>query len=349
MDRVRIGFVGVGSMGQCAHLKNYAVLPDCKVVAIAELRPNLRERVAARYGVPRTYPSHREMLAREKLDGIVAVQPFTQHGQLVPELLEAGIPLFTEKPLASCVQVGERILAALRSTGTWYMLGYHKRSDPATVYAKAEIDRLRQTGELGKLRYVRIIMPAGDWIAGGFDDLIRTDEPKPAIPSDPAPGDMDAETFREYIALVNYYIHQINLLRYLLGECYEVTHADPSGVVMVVHSASGIAGVLEMSPYQTTVDWQESALEAFERGYVDLRLPAPLASNQPGRVQIMRDPGNGVTPETTEPTLPWIGAMRQQAANFVRAIRGETKPPCEAEEALEDLKVARAYLRLLPS
>ena len=244
MDKVRIGFVGVGNMGQCGHLRNYAVLPDCEVVAIAELRPKLRERVAARYSVPNTYSNHRDMLAQEKLDGIVAVQSFTHHGQLVPELLEAGIPLLTEKPLANSVEAGERILAALRSTTTWYMLGYHKRGDPATMYAKAEIDRLKKTGELGKLRYVRIIMPDGDWIAGGFNELIRTDEPKPEIPPDPAPNDMDEETFEEYNELVAYYIHQINLLRYLLGEPYTVAHADPSGVLMVVRSDSGIAGVI---------------------------------------------------------------------------------------------------------
>jgi hypothetical protein len=38
--------------------------------------------------------------------------------------------------------------------------------------------------------------------------------------------------------------------------------------------------------------------------------------------------------------------MRQQAMNFVSAIRGEIRPPCEAAEALEDLKVARDYIRL---
>jgi hypothetical protein len=38
--------------------------------------------------------------------------------------------------------------------------------------------------------------------------------------------------------------------------------------------------------------------------------------------------------------------MRQQAANFVAAVRGEGKPPCEAAEALEDLKVARSYVEL---
>ena len=72
----------------------------------------------------------------------------------------------------------------------------------------------------------------------------------------------------------------------------------------------------------TTIDWQESALVGFEHGYLKLELPAPLASNRPGRVEILRDPGNGVMPTTTIPTLPWVAAMHQQAINFVKAIKG---------------------------
>jgi len=52
-------------------------------------------------------------------------------------------------------------------------------------------------------------------------------------------------------------------------------------------------------------------------------------------------------PSAESPRLPWVDAMRQQAMNFVAAIRGEMRPPCEAAEALEDLRVARDYIRLL--
>lgn len=347
MDKARIGFVGVGGMGQCAHLKNYAVLSECEVVAIAELRQELGKKVATRYGIPRVYANHEDMLAAEKLDGIVASQPFTRHATLIPQFLKAGVPVFTEKPLAGTIENGEKILRALKDSGTWHMVGYHKRSDPASMRAKVEIDRLKESGELGRLRYVRILMPAGDWVAGGFCDIIGTDEPLPALEWDAPASDMDEETYKAYINFVNYYIHQVNLMRYLLGEPYSVTYADPSGVLLALQSESGIAGGIEMSPYSTTVDWQESAFVAFEHGYVKLDLPAPMASNRSGRVEIMRDPGNGAAPETIVPTLPWVHAMRQQAANFIAAINGKAKPPCEAEEALEDLKVARDYIRLL--
>mgnify|MGYP000038287152 CR=1 FL=1 len=345
-EKVRIGFCGVGAMGQCAHLKNYYTLPDCEVVALAELREKQGKAVAEHYRVPKVYKEAADMLANEQLDAIVASQPFTRHATLIPELLKAGKPVFTEKPLAGSIEAGQRILDALAASGTWMMIGYHKRSDPATMYAKAQIDAFKASGELGKMRLVRILMPAGDWVASGFTELIRCDDPNPQLQWDPPASDMDEAAYKAYVSFVNYYIHQVNLLRHLLGEPYKVTYADPSGVVLVAQSASGVAGVIEMSPYRTTVEWQESALVAFEKGYVKLELPAPLAANRPGRVEILRDPGEGKTPEVTTPHLPWVHAMRQQAMNFVAAVRGERPPTCTAQEAMEDLRVAREYLRL---
>jgi predicted dehydrogenase len=346
MDRTRIGFVGVGSMGQAAHLRNYVALPECEVVAIAEVRPQLAFSVAQRFGIPHVYASAAAMLEHEQLDGIVAIQPFDHHGTIVTPLYSAGIPLLTEKPLASSIAMGEAMLAALQAGGSWHMVGYHKRSDPATMAAKALIERFVASGELGSLRYVRITIPEGDWVAGGFNERITSDEAMPPATPDPAAQDMDTPIYRLYVSFVNYYIHQVNLLRHLLGEPYRVTYADPAGVLLAAQSASGITGLIEMNPYRTTVDWQETALVAFAYGYIRLDLPPPLASNRPGRLLIFRDPGGGAAPETSEPQMPSIHAMRQQAINFIRAIRGEAPPPCTASEALEDLWVAREYIRL---
>jgi len=341
--KVRIGFCGVGSMGQCAHLKHYATLPDCEVAALAEYRKETAAAVAQRYNIPHVYASLKEMLAAEKLDAIVASQPFTRHGLLLPELLQAGKPIFIEKPLASSVPVGERILAALAATNTFVMVGYHKRSDPATMYAKAEIDRLKAGGEIGQLKYVRICMPSGDWIANGFLDLIdfqdRGDVPLEYDPADPS---MTRERFEQYKSFVNFYIHQVNLLRFLMGEDYAVTFADRAGRLLAGETPSGVTCTIEMNPYRTSLDWQESALVAFEK----VELPAPLASNRPGRGEVLKDPGEGAGPGVLTPHLPWVGAMRQQAVNFLAAVRGDAAPPCAAAEAQDDLNAAMDYLRL---
>ncbi len=348
MDSVRIGFVGVGGMGQSAHLRNYPTIEGCEVTAIAEIRKNTAARVAERYGVPKVYSNHEEMLAGEELDGIVASQPFTRHGILVPELLKAGIPVFTEKPLSGCLECGRQIVDAVKDSGTWMMIGYHKRSDPASMYAKAEVDRLKQTGELGQLKYIRSLMPAGDWVANGFRDGISLPEDGelPPLEWEPPASDMDEATYKAYTAFVNYYIHQVNILRYFLDEDYMPTYADPSGVLFAGASSSGVPVTIEMSPYRTTVDWQEHVLVCFEKGWVRVDLPAPLASNRSGKVTIFKDLGDGAVPETVEPQMPWVHAMRQQAINFVAAVKGDREPMCTAHDALKDLEVAREYIRL---
>ncbi len=344
--KVRIGFVGVGGMGQAAHLRNYVMVPECEVVALAEVKQETAKLVAARWGVPHVYASHEEMLAKEKLDGIVASQQFTRHGTLIPDLLKAGIPVFTEKPVAGSVEMGEKIVKSVAANKTWMMVGYHKRSDPATMYAKTEVERLKQTGELGKLTYIRILMPAGDWVANGFNQNVSGNEPNPAFTWDPVASDMDKQTNDAYISFVNYYIHQVNLMRHLLGETWHVNFAARSGVLLAGESASGVTCSIEMTPYQTSVDWQEHALVCFERGWVKLELPSPLAFTRPGKVTLFRDPGQGVVPVTSEPQMPWVHAMWQQARNFVAAIQGKVPTLCTATDALEDIKLAREYIRI---
>jgi predicted dehydrogenase len=327
MSRLRLGFVGAGSMGQAAHLRNYVTLPDCEVVALAEVRPKLARGVADRYGIPAVYADHGEMIRDEKLDGIVAIQQFQNHVRLIPDLVEFGLPVITEKPLAESVQNGRKILESVK--GSLY-LAYHKRSDPATEYAVQTITSWKESGEAGRLRYVRITMPPGDWAWDGFASNVTTDEAYESTPFDLS---------SPYVMFVNYYIHQVNLMRFLLGEDYEVVYADPGGITLCVRTGSGVSGTLEMAPYETPHDWQESALVAFEKGWIRIDLPAPLAYDQSGRVTIYRE-------GYSQPALPHVHAMKAQASNFLKAIRGEPHPLCGAEEAFKDLLVAERYLEL---
>jgi predicted dehydrogenase len=146
-----------------------------------------------------------------------------------------------------------------------------------------------------------------------------------------------------YFYLVNYYIHQVNLMRHLLGEDYQPVFADRAGRLIAVQGASGVTGLIEMAPWQTTLDWQEAALVAFERGWIRIDLPAPLAHHRPGKVTVYRDPGQGAEPETIIPQLPFVHAMRQQAVNFLAAVRGQPTPLCGADDAVKDLEVLQQY------
>ena len=345
---VKIVFFGVGGMGQMAHLKNYVLLPEVQVVAIVEARKKLADAVAARYSVPNVfYDLDSFRAANLEFDGIVSAQQYRNMINVVPALLSFGKPLFTEKPLALSIEAAEVLAAEADKNHTIHMVGYHKRSDPATEYAKSVVDGWKASGEFGKLRYIRVTMPAGDWVAEGFDGLIATDESYPPIEKEPNVTYWATDAWNtEYDVFVNYYIHQVNALRFLLGEDYKVKYADRAGVTLTVESASGVPAVIEMSPFRTTIDWQEEYLVAFERGWVKVELPAPLASNRAGKVTVFED-GGDKPPITWSPSLPHIHAMKNQAKNFIKFIKGEQPVPCNSHEAVMDLKVAKDYIDLL--
>jgi len=332
---VRLGFVGTGQMGQAAHLQNFVRLPECDVVALAEPRQELRERVARRHGIPRTYASAREMLDAEDLDGIVAIQPFDRHAQILPELYESGLPLLSEKPLAIDDATGEGLLARLGDRAHRHMVAYHKRCDLASEHARRRVAELRASDEVGPVRYLRVTMPPGDWIQGGFADIVRTDETPPA--SDP-----DAVVDDALLQFVNYYIHQVNLIRFLLDESFEVVHASASGHLLVGLSESGVDVVLEMAPWHDASTWEESVLVGFERGWLRLDLPAPLATMKAGTVTEHRDAGDGAS--ALHRTFANEHAMLSQARRFVALVRGDATAPTDATDALIDLRIAAAYV-----
>ena len=46
IEPLNIGMIGAGFVGQLAHLANYADIPECRVLGLAEVRPKLRELVS---------------------------------------------------------------------------------------------------------------------------------------------------------------------------------------------------------------------------------------------------------------------------------------------------------------
>jgi predicted dehydrogenase len=344
--KVRIGFVGAGFMGQLAHIRSYASLRDeCELVALAEPRQRTAALVAARYGIERVYRDHRELLESEQLDGIVAAQPFRHHAALLPELYPHVRHLFTEKPLAFSAATGDRLARLAAQSGCVHMLGYQRRSDPATVEAKRTVDSWKSSGELGRLRYLRICYTDGDW-TGNAHGLIDVGEQPPPFPAEDPPPEFaaDDEALWALSTGVDELVHPLNLLRHFVGERYGLVFVHVSGRLCAFESESGVPMTIEVSPYRVSVGFDEELLVAFERGYVRL-CPAPsLAVNRAGRVEIFSDSA-GALPQQVEPELPWIDPQQAQAANFLRVCRGEAPPPTDAAEAAEDLRLVADIVR----
>jgi len=331
-------------MGQLAHIRSYARLDEgCELVALAEPRRRTAELVAARYGIGRVYRDHRELLESEELDGIVAVQRYVHHATLLPELYPRVRHLFTEKPLALGADEGDRLARLAAENGCVHMLGYQRRSDPATREAKRTVDAWRDNGEVGALRYLRICYSDGDWTANAGAALVETGEEPPPFPAEDCPPEVaaDDDALWALSTAADQLVHPLNLIRHFLSEHYGLVFVHASGRLLVFESESGVPATIEVTPYRLTVGFDEEILVAFERGYVRLR-PAPsLALNRSGTLEIYRDAGRGTAPERIEPQLPWIDPQQAQARDFLRVCRDEAAPPTDAAEAAEDLRLVR--------
>jgi predicted dehydrogenase len=344
MAKIKIGFLGCGYMGQNAHLSNYVQLDSCEVAAVCDAKQKQAELVAARYGIPKVYGTEKELLADPEIQGVVAAQYFEFHTDTVPRILEAGKHLLTEKPLCVYPQNGAKLADVAAKTGKIHMVANHKRSDPASEYAVEQIRRWKQSGEAGKFKYLRLTMPPGSWTAGA-NKVISTDEKVKEGVRETRPAGVSDEFHKAMVSFVNYYIHQVNLMAFFFGEDFKLAYTEKSGILLAVESASGIPGILEMSPYSTNQEWHEAALACFEKGFVKVELPAPLVSQQAGKVTVYKNTPEGEAYST--PVLPYVSAMRNQAANFIKAISGEKRAPCTSADAVKDLQIAWDYIKAM--
>jgi predicted dehydrogenase len=342
----RIAFIGAGKHAQCIHLPNYQAQPGCEVVALVDGDGELAKKVAQKFNIPKTYTSHTDLLESEKIDAAVVVLPGIPIAEtILCDLLTAKIPTISEKPLAWSVPSAERIVVHQKKTGTPLFVGYHKRCDPASMWAKRQIEQFTRTGELGKMRYAKVhISLAGDWIANGYRTFIKGEAVPPSVPF--PEGDfagMSKEARAKYSPFAGAHSHQLDLMRFLLGVRYHVKYVDPTGMLLVVEGENGVPGVFEFTPYNSTKDWREQGQICFEKGFVKVDLPAPLAINRAGTAELFRDDGGEALPTSTLPVFSSKSAMFSVAECFLAARRGEKTVLSTPEEARDSLVVARDW------
>ena len=167
--------IGAGFIGQLAHLSNFALLKNVRLTALAEMRPNLRKQVSERYGIARSYATHREMLRDPEVEAVVIVTPRAYTGPIALECLQAGKHVLTEKPMAGTVEAGTRLVDAARAKKVNYAIGYMKRYDEGVQKAKELLDDALSTGRLGPVLFARAHCFMGNSYCNSYGHVV-TDE-----------------------------------------------------------------------------------------------------------------------------------------------------------------------------
>ncbi len=116
----RMGIIGAGIFAEANHypsLSHHALDGVVERAAICDLDRARAGAMAGRYGWSAVYTDVAEMLTSEELDGVIVCTGGPTHPDLACEVLEAGLPVFLEKPAAIDLEGTKRIAECARAVG----------------------------------------------------------------------------------------------------------------------------------------------------------------------------------------------------------------------------------------
>lgn len=149
-DRIQCGFIGIGSRGGSI-LDSTLGLPDVDVVAVADTYDGNRESALAKCKkkCPGAvgYVRFEELIEKAPLDAVVIATPDHIHAPVILAALDAGLDVYTEKPMTLTWESAKGVRDRVRATGAVLQVGTQLRS--MGMYQR--LREVVQSGELGKL------------------------------------------------------------------------------------------------------------------------------------------------------------------------------------------------------
>jgi len=135
--RLRAGVVGAGHMGQY-HMLVFAELWDVELAGVVDTDPERAARMAAHYDT-RAFGDHRELIGKVDLASVAV--PTEQHFPVAADLLEAGVSVLVEKPIAPTLEEARELFAIARRAGALLHIGHVERFNGAVQELKKIVDR----------------------------------------------------------------------------------------------------------------------------------------------------------------------------------------------------------------
>ncbi|MCF3139019.1 Gfo/Idh/MocA family oxidoreductase [Paenarthrobacter sp. AR 02] len=325
MKNVTLGLVGVGRIG-VMHAKNISALnetlnPDGIHVSLklTDVAEDHARAVAASVGAE--FLGSVEELINSGVDGLVIATGTATHPGLIRAGVDAGIPVFCEKPVAVNVPESQPVLDYISEKSGIVQIGHQRRFDAGYLEAKRAYD----AGELGWIHSLR---------------AVTCDMTPPPVEFLATSGGL----FRDCS------VHDFDILRWLTGrEIVEVyakgsNNGDPAiGEVGDVDTAlalvtfdDGTVGTVSASRYNGAGHDVRLELQGSEQSVlVGMDQQMAMRSAEPA----VTFP-NG-TPHTTFAER-FDQAYRAEMAAFVEVVLGKRKNPCTPEDAVAASKVADA-------
>lgn len=142
---IKTAVIGVGSMG-FNHARVNWEIPEANLTAVVDENEDLVQAVASKYST-QAFTDFRKMLDTVKPEAVTLAVPTLHHHRIALEVIERGIPILIEKPIAYTLEEGQQIIDAASDYNVKLMIGHIERFNPAITALKEHI----ANDELGRI------------------------------------------------------------------------------------------------------------------------------------------------------------------------------------------------------
>lgn len=335
-SRIAIAIVGAGLIGP-RHAESVVKCTDASLAAFVDPNPQA-EAIAKKYGVPLYHDVDDLLASGLRPDAAIVCSPNSTHVTLSKQLLDAGIHVLVEKPVAIDVPSGQDLVQHVKQSRNFALAGHHRRFNPYVVAAKKALT----ANTIGKP-----IAISGLW-------ALR----KP-ISYYQSPTEWRASSQGGGPILINL-VHEIDILHYLLGPIVRV-YAEQTlsqrgndaeeGAAVVLKFASGVVGTFLLSDATPSAHSFEAGTgenPIIPRSGKDFyRIFGSEGTLSVGDMKIERYANGaekGWSEEVVEdevlvgPEVPFD----EQVKHLLRVVRGEEQPRCTVEDGLRAVIVTEA-------
>lgn len=131
MQRIPVAVVGAGAFGQ-RHARVYAALPEAELVGVADRQPERARQIAAEFNCEAWMDLE---ALRGRVEAASLAVPTQLHAPVGVELLQLGIDVLVEKPLAPDHEAAASLVAAAERAGRVLQVGHLERFNPVVEAA----------------------------------------------------------------------------------------------------------------------------------------------------------------------------------------------------------------------
>ncbi|WP_454810788.1 Gfo/Idh/MocA family oxidoreductase [Paenarthrobacter nitroguajacolicus] len=325
MSDVILGLVGVGRIG-VMHANNIVALKETLGRRGVNIRLKLTD-VATEHarsvaaGLGAEFATSVSELLDSGVDGLVIATGTATHPELIRAGVDAGVPVFCEKPVAMNVSDALPVVDYISENNGVVQIGHQRRFDAGYLEAK----RAYQAGELGWIHSLR---------------AVTCDMAPPPVEFLATSGGL----FRDCS------VHDFDILRWLTGrEIVEVYAKGSNNGDPAIGNVGDVDTALALITFDDGTVGTVSASRYNGAGH-DVRLEIQGSNSS---VMVGLDEKTALTSAEAEVTFPggephqtfaerFDQAYRSEMVAFVELVMGERENPCTPEDAVAASRVADA-------